>query len=117
MKFQLGRRVLLSAVVVASLAASTSWAALVTVPLLFPGVDSGGNLSDQLGTQGTVKANVNTKTGKFKATGKATVHNLSAVKQSYTNVPVNIPGVTVTSSKYVVGVRGAASVAASGIAR
>ncbi len=98
------------------LATTTAWALTVQVPLLFPGVDAGGNLSEALGTQSQVSANINTKTGKFKASGKAAVQNLSGKTQTFTNVPVNIPNATVTSSRYSVSKKGAATVAASGMA-
>lgn len=110
------RRGLVLGALALCLTTTTAWALTVQVPFLFPGVDAGGNLSDALGAQSNVNANINTKTGKFKASGKAKVQNLSGKTQTFTNVPVNIPGVTVTSSRYSVSKKGAASVAASGMA-
>lgn len=110
------RRGLVLGALALCLATTTAWALIVQVPLLFPGVDAGGNLSDALGTQSVVNANINTKTGKFKASGKATVQNKSGAKQTFLNVPVNIPGATVTSSRYSVSKMGAATVAAAGTA-
>jgi hypothetical protein len=116
MKMTTGRRLFLSAVVLTGLMATTSWALTVNVPFLFPGINSTGNLDDALGTQGNIKANVNTKTGKFSASGKAKVRNQSGDSQTFTNVPVNIPNVTVTSSKYTVSKKGAATARAAGTA-
>lgn len=110
------RRGLILGALALCLTTTTAWALTVQVPFLFPGVDAGGNLSDALGTQSQVIANVNTKTGKFRASGKATVRNLSGKTQTFTNVPVNIPGATVTSSRYVVTKKGAATATAAGTA-
>ena len=110
------RRGLVLGALALCLTTTTAWALTVQVPFLFPGVDAQGNLSDGLGSQSNIIANVNTKTGKFKASGKAQVQNLSGKTQTFTNVPVNIPNVTVTSSRYSCKKTGAASVAASGMA-
>ena len=110
------RRGLVLGALVLCFATATAWALTVQVPLLFPGVDAGGNLSDGLGTQSVVNVNINTQTGKFRASGKATVRNLSGAKQTFLNAPVDIPGVTVTSSRYSVSKKGAAMVAAAGTA-
>ncbi len=108
------RRGLVLGALALCLGTTTAWALTVQVPFLFPGVDAGGNLSDVLGTQSNINANVNTKTGKFKAAGKATVQNKSGKAQTFLNVPVNVPGATVTSSKYSVSKKGAASATAAG---
>lgn len=108
------RRGLVLGALALCLGTTTAWALTVQVPFLFPGVNAQGNLSDGLGTQSQVIANVNTTTGKFKASGKAQVQNLSGKKQTFLNVPVNVPGATVTSSKYSVAKKGAATAAAAG---
>ena len=110
------RRGLVLGALALCLGTTTAWALTVQVALLFPGVDAGGNLSNGLGTQGVVNANVNTTTGKFRASGKAKVQNLSGKKQTFLNVPVNVPNATVTSSRYSVSKKGDATVAAAGTA-
>jgi len=110
------RRGLVLGALALCLTTTTAWATLVQGGYLFPGVDMGGNLSNGLGTPGFVNVNVNTNNGKFKASGKAQVQNLSGRTQTFTNVPVDIPNVTVTSSRYSCKKAGAASVAASGMA-
>ncbi len=108
------RRGLVLGALALCLGTTTAWALTVQVPFLFPGVDAGGNLSNALGTQAQVSANVNTNTGRFRASGKATVQNKSGAKQTFLNVPVNITGATVTSSRYSVSKTGAAMVSAAG---
>ena len=110
------RRGLVLGALALCLTTTTAWALTVQVPFLFPGVDAQGNLSDGLGTQSQVIATVNTTNGKFRASGKAQVQNLSGKGQAFKNTPVNIPGVIVTSSRYSCSKTGKASVAASGMA-
>jgi len=86
-------------------------------PCFYPGVNVGGNLDDALGAEAFINFNVNTETGKFHASGKATVQNLSGKAQTFINVPVNVDApVIFTSSRYSCSKKGAASLAASGMA-
>ena len=115
-KTGLNWRMLLSGLAIMCLTTTTAWALTITLDFHFPGVDSGGNLSSALGAPGQIKANVNTRTGRFTAKGSARVQNLSGAKQTYLNVPVNIPDVTVNQSKYTVKKNGNATAVASGTA-
>ena len=110
------RRALVLGALALCLTTTAAWAVQVEIGYLFPGVDAGGNLDDEYGTESTIKANVNTRNGKFTAKGKAQVQNLSVKKQAYKNTSVNISGVTVKSSLYKVSKTGAASVVARGTA-
>ena len=109
------RRVLVLGALALCLMTTTAWALTVQVPFQFPGVDAGGNLDVMLGKGGFIYAIVNTKTGKWKASGKAKVQNLSGKKQTWTNIPFMIPGVTFTSSSYSCSKKGDASASASGM--
>lgn len=115
------RRGLVLGALALCLTTTTAWALNVNaqVPCFYPGVDAGGNLDALLGTSGLINFNVNTKTYKFHASGKATVPNLSGERQTFTNVPMNlftpVPA-TYTSSRYSCSKKGVASVAASGMA-
>ena len=110
------RRGLVLGALALCLGTTTAWAVNVQFPFLFPGIDAGGNLSDEIGTESSIKVSVNTKSGKFHASGKAQVQNLSGKNQTYNNSAVNIPGVTLKSSRYSCSKKGKASVAASGMA-
>ena len=110
------RRVLVLGALALCLTTTAAWAVHVEIGYLFPGVDAGGNLDDGYGTESTIKANVNTRDGKFTAHGKAQVQNLSRRNQKYKNTSVNIDGVTVNSSLYRVSKTGAAHVVAHGTA-
>jgi len=109
------RRGLVLGALALCLTTTTAWATLVQGGYLFPGVDMGGNLSNGLGTPGFIIANINTNTGKYKASGKAVVQNLSGKTQTFINSPVISLGGTVTSSRYSCSKKGAASLAASGM--
>lgn len=104
-----------TAVLCGILAASSAWALVQTANFSLPGVDSSGNLSQELGALVPFKVNINTKSGKFTATGKGKVQNLSLVKHTYINSPISIPNVTVQASKYVVAKDGKCSASASGV--
>lgn len=100
---------------VAALAMTASaFAVSISQNVNLPGVDAGGNLSPELGSLVPVRVSINTRTGAFRATGRGRVHNQSNAKQTYINTPVNIPNVTVSSSKYIVAKTGACSVSATG---
>ena len=110
------RRVLVLGALALCLTTTAAWAVQEEIEYLFPGVDAGGNLNDNNGTYSTIIANVNTKNGNFTARGKAQVQNLSVKKQTYKNTPLDISGVTVKSSRYIVSKTGAASLVAHGTA-
>lgn len=105
-----------TAVLCGILAASSAWALVQTANISLPGVDSSGNLSQGLGATVPFKVNINTTNGKFKATGKGKVQNLSLAKQTYVNAPISIPNVTILASKYVVAKDGKCSASAAGVA-
>ena len=115
----LSRRGLVLGALALCLTTTTAWALNVNlqIPCFYPGVNAGGNLDDGLGAEAFINFNINTKTYKFHASGKATVQNLSGERQIFTNVPVNTPPipVTYTSSRYSCSKKGVASVAASGM--
>jgi hypothetical protein len=98
------------------LAATSAWALIQNVSISLPGVNSSGNLSQELGALVPFKVNINTTNGKFKATGKGKVQNLSLVKHTYVNAPISIPNVTILTSKYIVAKDGKCSASASGVA-
>ena len=111
------RRGLVLGALALCLTTTTAWALNVQLPCLYPGVNAGGNLDGSLGFVGAINFNVNTNTGKFRASGKATVQNLSGKAQTFINVPVNVDSpVMFTSSRYSCSKTGKASVAASGMA-
>ncbi|MCX7408613.1 MAG: hypothetical protein NTZ32_11090 [Planctomycetales bacterium] len=112
------RRGLVLGALALCLTTTTAWALNVNaqVPCFYPGVNAGGNLDGMLGTSGLININVNTNTGKFHASGKATVQNLSGERQTFTNVPFDIQNATVTSSRYSCSKKGVASLAGSGMA-
>ena len=113
------RRGLVLGALALCLTTTTAWALNqnVQIPCLYFGVNAEGNLDGILGTSGLINFNVNTNTGKFKASGKATVQNLSGKAQTFINVPVNVDSpVMFTSSRYSCSKTGKASVAASGMA-
>ena len=113
----LSRRGLVLGALALCLTTTAAWARVNSqVPFLYPGVDPEGNLDGMLGTSGLINYNVNTNTGKFKASGKATVPNLSGKAQTFINVPFDIQNATVTSSRYSCSKKGVASLAASGMA-
>ncbi len=114
MKKLFSRSVWTASAVALCLGAASAWALTVTVQQLVPGVNANGTLNNALGATIPVKANVNTLTGTFHASGKGKVTNQSGAKQEYQNVPVNIPGVQVESSLYTVKKNGKCSVDASG---
>lgn len=105
-----------TAVLCGVLAATSAWAFVRNVNVSLPGVDVSGNLSPGLGRPVPFKVNINTTNGKFKATGKGHVQNLSLVKQTYVNSPISIPDATILSSKYIVAKDGKCSASASGVA-
>ena len=111
------RRGLVLGALALCLTTTTAWALNVQTLCLYPGVNAGGNLDGSLGLIGLINFNVNTKTGKFHASGKATVQNLSGKAQIFINVPVIVEfPVMFTSSRYSCSKTGKASVAASGMA-
>ena len=114
----LSRRGLVLGALALCLTTTTAWALNVNGQVLsfYPGVDPEGNLDGMLGTSGLININVNTNTGKFKASGKNVVQNLSGKAQTFKNVPFDIQNATVTSSRYSCSKKGVASVAASGMA-
>ena len=106
-----------TAVLCGILAASSAWALVQTANYSLPGIDSSGNLSQGLGATVPFKVNINTTNGKFKATGKGKVQNLSLAKQILINAPISIPSnVTILASRYVVAKDGKCSASASGVA-
>ena len=111
------RRGLVLGALALCLTTTAAWARVnAQVPCFYLGVNEGGNLDVTLGTSAFINFNVNTNTGKFKASGKATVQNLSGKTQTFANVPVISPvPATYTSSRYSCSKKGVASVAASGM--
>ena len=110
------RRGLVLGALALCLTTTTAWALNVQTLCLYPGVNAGGNLDGSLGLIGLINFNVNTKTGKFHASGKATVQNLSGKAQIFINVPVIVEfPVMFTSSRYSCSKKGVASVAGSGM--
>lgn len=97
------------------LVASSAFALTVTQPVLLPGVNAAGNLSFGLGATIPIKANINVKTGAFRATAKGKVQNLSGAKQTFLNPAITIPGATLTKIKYVVSSKGACTGTATGV--
>ena len=110
------RRGLVLGALALCLTTTTAWALNVQTLCLYPGVNAGGNLDGSLGLIGLINFNVNTNTGKFRASGKATVQNLSGKAQIFINVPVIVEfPVMFTSSRYSCSKKGVASVAGSGM--
>ena len=110
------RRGLVLGALALCLTTTTAWALNVQTLCLYPGVNAGGNLDGSLGLIGLINFNVNTKTGKFHASGKATVQNLSGKAQIFINVPVIVEfPVMFTRSRYSCSKKGVASVAGSGM--
>ena len=107
-------RVFLAGAMALSMTMSTAWADKMDFPFRFPGVDSGGNLSNSLGTDDKVKVTFNTSTGRFTARGNSNVQNKSRHEQTYNNVPLNIQGASVEQSSYNVKRNGRATATASG---
>ena len=117
----LSRRGLVLGALALCLTTTTAWALNVNaqVPSFYPGVDPEGNLDGLLGTSGLINLNVNTNTGKFKASGKNVVTNLSGKTQTFKNVEPQLlviaPMIAYKSGRYSCLKKGVASVAASGI--
>ena len=112
------RRGLVLGALALCLTTTTAWALNVNlqIPCFYPGVNAGGNLDDGLGAEAFINFNINTKTYKFHASGKATVQNLSGKAQIFINVPVIVEfPVMFTSSRYSCSKKGVASVAGSGM--
>ena len=113
------RRGLVLGALALCLTTTTAWALNVQTLCLYPGVNAGGNLDGSLGLIGLINFNVNTKTGKFHASGKATVQNLSGKTQTFKNVEPQLlviaPMIAYKSGRYSCLKKGVASVAASGI--
>lgn len=93
---------------------ASAFAVTISQNVNLPGVDAGGNLSAELGRLTPVRVTINTRTGAFRASGRGKVQNQSNAKQTYINTPVDIPNVTVASSRYVVAKSGACTVSAAG---
>ena len=111
------RRGLVLGALALCLTTTAAWAHVnIQVPCFYPGVNEGGNLDDELGAAAFINFNINTETGKFHASGKATVQNLSGKAQIFINVPVIVEfPVMFTSSRYSCSKKGVASVAGSGM--
>ena len=114
------RRGLVLGALALCLTTTAAWAQVnIQVPCFYPGVNEGGNLDDELGAAAFINFNINTETGKFHASGKATVQNLSGKTQTFKNVEPQLlviaPMIAYKSGRYSCLKKGVASVAASGI--
>ena len=115
------RRGLVLGALALCLTTTTAWALNVNfqIPCFYPGVNAGGNLDDGLGAEAFINFNINTKTYKFHASGKATVQNLSGKTQTFKNVEPQLlviaPMIAYTSGRYSCSKKGVASVAGSGM--